>query len=94
MPFLFSFLVLQLFLLIFFILVLFQAKICPKSDENGEWDVLHSEELHSLYHAFNMAIVVKSRWLIWTGHAPRIEECGMHSQFLLVTYWKETSKKT
>ena len=40
----------------------------PKRDENGEWSRLHSEKLYSLYRSLNIARVIKSRRLKWTGH--------------------------
>ena len=46
----------------------------PKTDENGEWRRLHSEELHSLYHSLNIVRVIKSRRLRWAGHVARMEE--------------------
>ena len=32
-----------------------------KRDENGEWRMLHNEELHSLYRSPNIVRVIKSR---------------------------------
>ena len=43
----------------------------PKRDENGEWRRLH-KELHSLYRSPNIARVIKSRRLKWTGHVARM----------------------
>jgi hypothetical protein len=45
-----------------------------KREENGEWKILHSEELHSLYRSPNIIRVIKSRRLRWTGHVVRMEE--------------------
>ena len=44
-------------------------------DENGEWRMLHNEELHSLYRSPNIVKVIKSRRLRWAGHVARMEEC-------------------
>ena len=33
----------------------------PKRDENEEWRKLHNEELHSLYHSYNIVRVIKYR---------------------------------
>ena len=46
----------------------------PKKDENEEWRRLHNEERHSLHHFSNIARVIKSRRLRWTGHVARMEE--------------------
>jgi hypothetical protein len=52
----------------------------PKRDEvMGEWRKLHSEELRDLYSLPNIARVVKSRILRWTGHVVRMwEGRGLH----------------
>jgi hypothetical protein len=36
-------------------------------------DLLHHEELHSLYYSLNIIIMIKSRRR-WTGHVARIRE--------------------
>ena len=46
----------------------------PKRDENGEWRMLHSEELHSLHRSPNIVRVINSRRLRWAGHVARMEE--------------------
>jgi hypothetical protein len=46
----------------------------PKRDENGEWRMLHSEELQSLYRSPKIVRVIKSRRLRWAGHVARMEE--------------------
>ena len=46
----------------------------PKRDANLEWRRFHSEELHSLYRSPNMARVIKSKILGWTGNVARMEE--------------------
>jgi hypothetical protein len=46
----------------------------PKRDENGEWRRLNNEEFHSLYSSPNIARVIKSRRLRFTGHVARMEE--------------------
>ena len=46
----------------------------PKRDDNGEWRMLHNEELHSLYRSANIVRVIKSRRLRWAGHVARMEE--------------------
>ena len=33
----------------------------PKRDANGEWRMLHHEELHSLYHSSYVVRMIKSR---------------------------------
>jgi hypothetical protein len=45
-----------------------------KRDENGEWRMLHNEELHSLYGSPNIVRVIRSRRLRWAGHVARMEE--------------------
>ena len=45
-----------------------------KIDANGEWRMLHNEELHSLYRSPNIVRVIKSRRLRWAGHVARMEE--------------------
>ena len=46
-----------------------------RSNRNGneEWRRLYNEEFHSLYRSHNIARVIKSRRLRWTGHAARME---------------------
>ena len=39
-----------------------------------EGSTMHNEELHSLYRSPNIARVIKSRRLRWTGHVARMEE--------------------
>ena len=46
----------------------------PKRDENGQWRMLHNEELHSLFRSRNLIRVIKSRRLRWAGHVVRMEE--------------------
>jgi len=46
----------------------------PKRDENGEKRRFHNEELHSLYRSPNIARIIKSRRLKWSGHVARMEE--------------------
>ena len=46
----------------------------PKRDENGEWKILHNEELHSLYRSPNIVRVIKSRRLRWAGHVTIMEK--------------------
>ena len=46
----------------------------PKRDENGDWRRLHSEELHTLYHSFNIVRAIKSSRLRWAGHVAKMEE--------------------
>jgi hypothetical protein len=36
-----------------------------KRDANGEWGMLHNEELHSMYRLPNIISVMKSRRLRW-----------------------------
>ena len=45
----------------------------PKSDENGEWKLLHNEELNSVYHS-PIVRVIKSRRLKWGGQVARLKE--------------------
>ena len=45
----------------------------PKRDENGEWRILHNEELRSLFRSPNIVRVIKSRRLSWAGHVARME---------------------
>jgi hypothetical protein len=47
----------------------------PKWDEvTGEWEKLHSEELHNLYSSPNIIRQIKSRRMRWVGHVARMEE--------------------
>jgi hypothetical protein len=41
----------------------------PKRDEvTGEWNKLHTEELHDLNSSPNIMRVIKSRRMRWAGH--------------------------
>jgi hypothetical protein len=54
----------------------------PKRDEvAGGWRKLHNEELHNLYSSPNIIRMIKSRRMIWTGHAARMGRIGMHIQY-------------
>ena len=55
----------------------------PKSDEKGEWRMLHNEEINSLYRSSNIVRLIKSRRLRCAGHLARMEE-GM-SVFKILT---------
>ena len=55
----------------------------PNRDENGEWKMLHNEELHSSYRRPNIVRVIKSRRLRWAGHVARMEES--RSAFKMLT---------
>jgi hypothetical protein len=46
----------------------------PKREEDGSWRKLHNDELHSLYSSPNIARVIKSRRMRWTGHVARMGE--------------------
>ena len=50
-------------------------------NENGEWRILHNEELHGLYRSPDVVRVIESRRLKWAGHVARTEEVGMLSKF-------------
>ena len=63
----------------------------PKRDANGQWRMLHNEELHSLYRSPNIVRVIKSRRLRLAGHVARMEEG--RSAFKMLT-GKSTGKKT
>jgi len=43
-----------------------------REDVAGEWRRLHNEEIHILYASPNIIRVIKSRRMIWTGHATRM----------------------
>jgi len=42
-------------------------------DEDGSWEKVHNDELHSLYSSPNIVKVIKSR-MGWAGHVARMEE--------------------
>ena len=46
----------------------------PKMVENGEWRMLHNEEIHSLYLSPNIVRVINFRKLGWAGYIARMEE--------------------
>ena len=48
--------------------------VVKHGDENGEWRMLHNEELHCLYRSPNIVRVFKSRRLRWAGHVAKMEE--------------------
>ena len=50
-------------------------------DENGEWRMLHNEELHSLYGSPNIVRGIKSRRLRWAEDVARMEEGRSASKF-------------
>ena len=43
-------------------------------DENGDWKMLHNDELHSFYRSPNIVRLIKSRRLRWARHVARMEE--------------------
>ena len=45
-----------------------------KRDKNGEWRMLHNEQLHNLYRSPNILRVIKYKRLKWTGHVVRMKE--------------------
>jgi hypothetical protein len=47
----------------------------------GGWRILHNEELHILYTSQNIIRVVKSRRTRWAGHAARLREKRIHTNF-------------
>jgi hypothetical protein len=46
----------------------------PKTDEDGSWRNLHSDELHSMYSSQNIVWVIKAMRLGWAGHVARMGE--------------------
>jgi hypothetical protein len=47
----------------------------PKRDEvKGEWNKLHSEELHNLYSSPDIIRQIKSRRMRWAGHVAGMGE--------------------
>jgi hypothetical protein len=47
----------------------------PKRDEvTGEWRKLHNVELRDLYSSPNIIRIIKSRRMIWAGHAAQMGE--------------------
>ena len=54
----------------------------PKRDKNGEWRMLHNEELDSLYRSPNLVRVILSGRLRWAGHVVREwRKVGVFSKF-------------
>jgi hypothetical protein len=45
-----------------------------KTEEDGSWRKLDSDELHSLYSSPNIVRVIKSRRMRWAGHVARMGE--------------------
>ena len=75
---------------------LFEKKILrqifgPKGDWNGEWRILHNEELYSLYRSLNIVRVITSSKLRWASHLARLEEG--RSPFKVLT-GKPTGKRS
>jgi hypothetical protein len=61
----------------------------PKRDEvTGGWRKLHNEELHNLYSSPSTIRMIKSRRIIWTGHAALMGGRIMHKG-----YWWEIQKE-
>ena len=56
-------------------------------------EMLHSEELNTLYRSPNIVRVIKSRRLRWTGHVARLEESRSDFKILTCLYSKETFRK-
>ena len=46
----------------------------PKRSKNGDWRMLHSEELHNLYRSPYLVRMIKSIRLRWAGHVAGMEE--------------------
>jgi hypothetical protein len=47
----------------------------PEREEMaGNWRRLHNEELHNLYFAPNVIIIIKSRRMRWAGNVARMGE--------------------
>jgi hypothetical protein len=46
----------------------------PKREEDGSWRKLHNDELRNLYSSPNIVRVIKSRRMMWAGHAARMGE--------------------
>jgi hypothetical protein len=48
-------------------------------EENGSWNKLHNDELHSLYSSLDIVRVIKSRRMRWAGYIPCMGEGrGVH----------------
>jgi len=58
----------------------------PKRDVNGEWRMLHNEELHSLYRSPNIVRVIKSRRLRWADLVARMEKGRSAFKVLIGTH--------
>ena len=65
----------------------------PKRDANGEWRMLHNEELHSLYRSPNIVKVIKSRRLRWASHVARMEEVRSAFKILKVTLTEKRPRR-
>jgi hypothetical protein len=62
----------------------------PKRDEvTGGWRK-HNEEIHNLYSSPSIITIIKSRRMMWAGHAARMGRIGMH---IRVGFWREIQKR-
>jgi hypothetical protein len=61
----------------------------PKKDEvTAGLRKVHNEELHNSYSSTSLIRMIKSTWMRWSVHVPRMEQIEMH-----IRYWWKRQKE-